>query len=297
MTTYRRYLFTLAILCFSFAGVLHSETLGDSREMPLPSIPDVLKTPEERAGWLIIHFWENADSQRIQKDSLFLEQNLANYFSIMPIADSLARAEGVRGMMARIGLQKETAERIAELGSVYLYEIESPTYDEESYLTFTDFFLNDSHGKDINIGEGARTRMAFERRQMLKNRIGSRASDFEFIDRDGNKRSLRDTLTPEAETLLIFYDVDCRDCHEYMHRLAIDPETRSLITDGRLLIIAIEANGADSSKWLADASRYPEEWIVGRSPNGEIDTEEIYALRRSPSIYRLDREGRVKSKI
>lgn len=298
MINYRRVLSLATILCF-FALALHSEIPAGTREIRLPSIPDTLRTPQERADWLIIHYWDNADEElnRIQKDSLFLEQNLANYFSIMPIADSLARGEGVREMMARIGRENKTVERIAKLGSAYLYELDSPTYNEEAYLAFSDFFLNDTQGKEMQIGEGTRTRMGFERGQMLKNRVGSRASDFEFIDRDGNRRSLRETLSPEAETLLIFYDVDCRDCHEYMRSLAEDSETRNRIADGRLTIIAVEAYGADASEWLADASRYPHEWIVGRSPDGEIDSEEIYVLRRSPSVYHLDREGRIQSKM
>lgn len=270
-------------------GGICGESSGPDREIPLPTVPSGLRQPAERAAWLVRHFWDrmNWDDSRLTSDSLMLEQNMSNYFSVMPLADSVARAEGVRAMLTGIGTREGLKNRIAEIGRRYLDGLSSPVRDEESFLSFSEVML------EAGIDEPERSRTEYERGEILRGRVGSMAPDLTVSTLDGRK-SLRELMKPGVETMLIFYDVDCRDCHIYMESLAANPETTAAIEEGKLRVIAIEAYGADAETWEADAARYPGNWTVGRSE--EEETEEAYSLRRTPTVYLIDREGRVKSR-
>ena len=57
-----------------------------SAELPLPAIPDSLRTPRKRAAYLLAHFWDSmsfADTLRSRNPG-FMEQNLVNYLSLFP---------------------------------------------------------------------------------------------------------------------------------------------------------------------------------------------------------------------
>ena len=59
-----------------------------SAELPLPAIPDSLRTPRKRAAYLLAHFWDSmsfADTLRSRNPG-FMEQNLVNYLSLFPHA-------------------------------------------------------------------------------------------------------------------------------------------------------------------------------------------------------------------
>lgn len=226
-----------------------------------------------------------------------VEQDMSDFFSVMPLADSVSRAEGMKGFLAGLKHSPRLAPlipKVAELTSTYLYEPESPVFDPESFLSASDAILEMVRGE---IGEAAALRLGANREQASKNRPGQAAADFIFIDRSGKKKSLRETFSPEAETLLIFYDLDCHDCHVYMDTVASDAATMAKVARGGLHIVAIEAYGADPHRWRQDADRLPASWTVGRSPDGEIDSEEIYSLLRAPTVYILNTDGTVSARI
>lgn len=119
--------------------------------------------------------------------------------------------------------------------------------------------------------------------------------------RDGGKTRLLDIVGRADRTLILFYDPECENCARLEQRLAESPHIASDIASGRLQIIAVDAN-SDSRDFITGgqnqrsdartkALSLPMEWTVGYSP--EILDEEIYYLRSAPTLYLIDRRGRV----
>jgi hypothetical protein len=61
------------------------------REFPFPHIPDMIVEPQQRASWLLNHYWDNVDfnNAKIISDTAFIEQAFVNFLSIMPIVSPL----------------------------------------------------------------------------------------------------------------------------------------------------------------------------------------------------------------
>lgn len=258
-------------------------------ELPLPAIPDTLQTRTEKISYLLSHFWDAMDWADFcqRPDTLYLEQNLSNFFSVVALADSAEAASGVKILLERSGECGVAGKMVRELAKTYLYTPRSPYFNAESYLVFADYLRRHSEN------EAERARADYARSQILKNRVGDKASDFRFIDLAGRETGLYELEAPACSLLLIFYDTDCEDCHRLMRRIAEDQSEKGEAKDRQLKIVAIDAYGSDYGHWQKMAAEWPEEWVLGWSPDGEIDAEEIYVLPSAPTLYLLDPELRV----
>ncbi len=267
---------------------------SDGPGLKLPEIPAGLREPSPRAAWLLEHFFDNWKwaSPVTQADTLQTEQLLADFFSIMPVTDSIGASPGAIRLMESVSKEEGLPEMVARLSHVYLNEPQSPCFFEEGYLVMADAILR--HPADISEGELDRTR--FRKAELMKNRVGERATDFRYLDINGEMQTLAGTSPAAGERLLVFYDQECRDCIEELRRLSRDPQTGARVADGTLTVTIIEAFGADADQWRRMASTFPDAWQKGRSPEGEVEEEEIYVMRRNPTKYLLDAEGRILKK-
>ena len=174
------------------------------RELPLPAVPDTLRTPQRRAAYILDHFWDAmdfADTLRT-RDRGFMEQNLANYFSLFPHADTAALVPTVEQLLHAAGGDRRTTTLLAEIAEKYLYEPDSPLYDESHYQRFLRALLRLPHP------DAAETvRYRYQLASIRKNSPGTRAADFRYIDRQGRRRTLG--RTQGSRLLLIFYDPAC----------------------------------------------------------------------------------------
>lgn len=266
---------------------------AETRELPLPEIPSDLSTRSEKMVYLLTHFWDGMEWEHATatNDPLYLEQNLSNFFSVVAVADSVEGSQGVKMLMQKSAPFPDVKKTIGDLAETYLYNPTSPYYNAESYILFADYLRTDTL-----TDQATRERAEYAHSQIMKNRIGNRATDFEFADMIGSIHRLSATANTAPLKLLLFYDTDCHDCHKLRDLLIHNKDAETLTSSGLMQIIAIEAYGADREHWLHDARQWPEGWIIGRSPEGEVDAEEIYVLLTTPSIYMLDQNYTVVAK-
>ena len=135
-----------------------------------------------------------------------------------------------------------------------------------------------------DIIEAESLREKFRQMMELKNGVGSMASDFHFITREGNESSLH-SITPDKDILLIFYDPDCDDCHA-----AIDSISNANLME-KYEILAIDSE-EDRQRWEQTASSLPEGWTVGFATD-PIQEDETYYILSMPTIYLLDKNKTV----
>lgn len=173
--------------------------------------------------------------------------------------------------------QEQGLKLLLDSGEQAFYNIESPRYDEEVFLAMVIPAL-ESGSLDADYAET----LGYFRDQMMMNRRGTVAADFEVTLADGSVKSLRRLLKDDGMTV-IFYDPECDVCHVVMDRMA---------SAGERNVMAV-AFLAEDDGWKRDAGRYPSGWIFCRPVT---DVEEIYSIPHVPTLYRLDGEGRVEWK-
>lgn len=227
-------IFLICLMLTAISGSMNAQQ-NQTQDLPLPAIPATLRTPHERASYLLAHFWDSMsfDDTLRSRNPGFMEQNLVNYLSLFPHAPAEARTEAVHLLMQRAEADKPAYLLLAELAEKYLYTIGSPMQSEEHFIPFLEAI---AHTPLLNDTEKSRPRFLLS--AALKNRPGTIATDFAYFTPEGDHRTLH--TTPSAHCLLLmFYNPDCTHCRQTIALLHDDRLFKQMLHDGLLTVLAI----------------------------------------------------------
>lgn len=106
--------------------------------LELPRIPSTISEPEDMAGFLAIHFWDNLDFKDSEKslDADFMERNFVEYLSILPAVLAEDRKAAFNELIERASVTPETRDMIVMFGKKYLHHPQSPMHNDEYYRDF-----------------------------------------------------------------------------------------------------------------------------------------------------------------
>lgn len=227
---------------------------------PLPSVPASVTEPHERASIICAHFWDDARFPAEATDSVSpaLEQAMANFAAIATMA---FEADSVRLGVSEM-IRKGGRDYVMPLAERYLYDPNSPLRNEETFL----MFLEAAPGWE-------RTELLTP--QVMKNRVGSPATDFKFIDSKGRRSSLAEFVKAHGQTLVYFFDSECNVCK------ALIPNAQAAADGMAVLAICPEVNASEFDSVL---ELFPDIWTVARD-FGEIDADDLYIFPALPSAY------------
>lgn len=256
-------------------------------ELTLPTIPDSLRLPQRRAAYLLEHFWDAMDfaDTLTCRNRDFIEQNFVNFASVFPHADNAAVASAAARLMRRAEADSQAYTIIAETAEKYLYEPDSPMCDDNYYMMFLEAML-DSDALD----EYEKIRPAYQLDTARKNRTGTVAADFAYVDRNGTRHTLHDT--DAGLLLVIFYDPDCTHCMEVIATLRASAEITQATESGQLTVVAVFADG-DAASWRRGT--LPDTWVDALDLTG-VQEQALYAFKQLPATYLLDSDKTVLMK-
>lgn len=277
----------LIVLCIAI-GVCGAKAQGGV-EFPYPQIPTMMTEPQQRATYLLMHYWDNVDfnDMKLVANDDFMEQGFVNYLSVLPIVDALTAERSVEAMMKRAEGNKMAYIRLANIAEKYLFEPNSPMVNDETYIMFLNQIL-----KTGVLSRVEKARFEYQYKAVIKNRVGSVATDFLYMNTKGDIGSLHKF---EAEkTLLIFYDPDCDNCTEIIEKLRYNRELNVKIASGQIKVLAIYAE-ENIDLWKKELAKMPSNWVVGRAVS-KIKSLGLYVLRAMPAIYLLDGDKKVLKK-
>lgn len=279
MEGFRRKLCLLWI-AMGIAGI----AMGAVKELPLPDVPAELKAPGERAAYILRHFWDGMDwrDTTLTHDIAFMEQNAVNFFSLFPHADSVAVSDAADKVVTRCASDSLSVSILSDLAGSYLYERESPVWNEAGYEIMGTLLLQSGA-----LPAAERLRVEARLEGLAKNRPGSMATDFEFIARNGSRHTLHESLEGSRKGILVLYDPDCGLCNDLERQLAENPMVNDAIASGELKVVFVTPFEIDGDVWERHAAGLPESWVVGYSPEGGIDAGELYDLGYIPAVYLL----------
>jgi hypothetical protein len=248
----------------------------------MPDVPDSLQSVEERAAYVVAHYWDAMDftDRALSLDTAFIEQNFANFAAILPMSPPDEADRAVAALVSRAGADPKAFSLIASTAEKYLDDPNSPMRDEETYIHFLRHISEAPFLSDVE-----RIRPRHRLADALKNRPGSQAADFGFVDRSGSSTTLMRELAPNPLNLLIFYDPDCSQCKEIMGRLS------ALALPQEVGIIAVDVED-DHDAWQRTKDSLPARWQVGFATTPVLD-DGLYVLAASPTLYLLDSTGKV----
>lgn len=263
-------------------------SVTDSIEtLPLPHVPTTLREPTARANYIISHFWDAMDFGDTSRshNRNFMEQNFSNYISVFPYAADTVRTEAVAVLMAKAEANKEAYQLLADIADHYLYDPDSPMYNEDYYILFAEQMVHSPLMK-----EAEQSRMTRRLEMAQKNRPNTKATDFSFLTRQGKRSTLHKTR-PDNLLLLVFYDPDCTHCQEVMSEMQRSPLLTVKVKERDVTVLAVYADG-DKELWEKTADSLPDNWTVAFGSD-DIEEKGLYSLRAMPTLYLLDRNHQV----
>ena len=213
-----------------------------------------------------------------------MKRTMAEIVRLMEVSDSTATHEGLSILFGKLREDEEAMKAATRHADLFLNSPASPMRDETLYIRFLRALLSTD-----SLPETIRLRAEEWLRTASLNRPGTIATDFRYLDRNGNEGSLHQFRTPQ--TLLIFYDPECPHCPEILSQIASHQGVNDAIAEGRLGVLAIYAEGK-RDVWDRTKADIPGNWSVGYDLTGILD-EELYDLPAMPIIYLLDGEHRV----
>lgn len=215
---------------------------------PYPDIPDEVEEPEARMAYMLEHFWQDyafADSTAMNRE--VGEQGMVDFLNLMQHADSVTAVQGAGVLADSLVAHPFVLSFFEGLMAHYLDDSDSPLYSNVVYAHLL-----------RALPETPQRVWLLE--QLAKNPVGSRATDILVTASDG-KRTRLYSIKAE-QTLLIFYDPDCRRCQRLDAQLEQEP---SIVQNPRLSVVRKDMN--------------------------ELEGE--YYVPHTPALYLLDAEKRV----
>lgn len=251
------------------------------KELWLPDVPPSLTVPEERAAYLIAHFWDGMDFGDTLRcrDRAFMEQNFVNYLSLFPHARPEDLPQHIAQLLERAAADSICLDLLNDLAEHYLDEPNSPMRNEEYYILFLEGLL-----RLPALPETERIRPAYRLEMARKNRPGTTAADFAYTDRHSNRRTLY--ATRGKRLLLLFYDPACSHCSQILDGLRESAVIAGLIANRELAVLAVYTEG-DRRLWDETKASLPREWSVAIDESRIVERE-LYTLPAMPVIYLLD---------
>lgn len=162
----------------------------------------------------------------------------------------------------------------------------------ESLPDSTAIAILSSAAADSSISDDIlRQRVLFALEALMRNRVGSPAASFSFIDRYGKTGSLDALDSDGAPVLMIFFDPDCEHCREVINEIDTDPALSRAISSGSLVVLAVYPDG-DPESFTTACHSLPACWIVALDTSG-IQENELYDIPLTPTLYLLDPDHRV----
>ena len=253
----------------------------------MPEIPAEITEPMQRAEYLTLHFWDNfdfRDTSFLMKENL-LERCFVDYVDLLSIVSGDTMEKSVNILMKKSENEKSIFSFLLKLSEQYLYESESPVYDEEKLIPFLQYALQSPLLDDTE-----KIRPVFLLENISKNRLGCVAGDFMYTLMNGETGNLH-SINAEY-TILYFNDPECEDCIMLIKQLTASTIVNDMIKQGKLKILTVYVND-DIEAWEKHASEVLNSWIYSRDTQQKIIIESIYNIKQFPTMYLLDKEKKV----
>ncbi len=276
----RTLLIFTALLC-SLAALAADGTL-----FTYPVIPSDMTDFGERTDYYVSHFWDACRFKTAFSSRQKFEETFYDFAPTLSQASANVALSSVDKLIENVSkTDPKNLLTLAQIAEEAFYDGKAGYVSDELYLPFAKAVAS---AKKLSSAEKAR--YARHARILDGSQPNKIAPDFAITLADGSKT--RFSERKPIHTLLFINDPDCDDCRMARVRMAADYYVNQFIENGDLQIVSIYPGEYDT-EWAQSVADYNDNWIVGAS----TEVEDLYDMRQSPTLYYLDKEGRIISQL
>lgn len=209
-----------------------------------------------------------------------VEQKLVDFMGLFPTVPDTVMQIAVHDMLKKASVEPQNFAFFLDKYNHYLYDPNSPMRNDEYYEQVLSYLaVNETLPQD------ERTKHALLLELVRKNQVGTLATDFEFLAKDGKYRRMHEGTKPYK--MLVFYDPTCAQCEAIMKDLGYTPAVHNCIENGFLEIVSVSLH-PDKARWTSYQKRIPDNWVNGWDEKGRVINDGLYNIRAYPTIFLLD---------
>lgn len=288
------YLATVLVICTSCNGgssskekVATESTQTTPKKFTLPEIPAMYTSPEQRADFLVKHYWDNFDFADTSYTHLpeITEQAYVDFLDVTNHSSMESALDGMKRLMTQTEKDKKVFDYFITLADKYLYDPNSPFRNEELYIVVLEKMVETKHLDDTE-----KTRPQYRLELAQKNRLGTKALNFTYTMQSGKQGTLYGV---NAEyTLLYINNPGCHACGEITEGMKHSQIIQYLLSEKRMTILCVYPD-EDLEEWKNHQSDFPSNWINGYDKGTVMRDKNLYDLKAIPSLYLLDKNKNV----
>lgn len=281
----------LSALCACNNGKASSQNNAVAQDtiksFTLPPIPQMLTAPEQRAEFLVKHYWDNvnfADTNYIHHPDI-TEQAWVDYCDIMKHVPLTTAQEAIRQMIDKTNVDKKVFAYFTDLADKYFYDPNSPMRNEEYYIPVLEAMI-----ASPVLNEAEKIRPEARLKLAHKNRIGTKALDFDYTLASGAQGSL---YKLNADYILLFINnPGCHACSEMIAELKNAAIINKLLQAKKLIVLSVYPD-EEIDEWRKHQDEFAKEWISGYDKKFTMKEKELYDLKAIPTLYLLAKDKKV----
>ena len=279
------------LLAFSCSGNSALKTAGQKtvevkKEFKTVEVPVMYTTPEARAEFVAMHYWDNFNFKDTSYVSLpeITEQAWSDYLQVLSIVPRNVSSEAMRRLIGQAAADSIMLAYFEKLSDKYLYDPNSPVRNEDLYISVLESLLA------LPIAPVEKSTFNYRLSLAKKNKVGAEATDFTYTLQNGKQGRLYSIAADY--TLLFINNPGCGACAETIKALKTSPVIGNLLDNKRLAILSFYPD-EDLEEWNKHLSDMSPLWINGYDKKLVIRDNDLYDLRAIPTLYLLNREKTV----
>lgn len=282
---------------------------------PYVEIPTYIQNRDEAIRFLARNFWKPYFKAAAKENSLYnldstkFEEAYARYASAINLIEGsrkgkdAASAQKIFSTVAAsqknlfkmadslyLAGHKRLLGRLLEISERYLYNPNSPYLNEETYIPALEAIMELK-----SMDNTAKMAYKWQLELASMNRIGTKAADFEFLQKKGNTFKKGTLHNIDAQYLLLYFNnPDCNSCRGQQSILLSDPAFVNIFESGKIKVLSMYID-EQADLWEKHYNEAPRSsnWIYARDQKLILRDNGLYGIRAIPSMYLLDREKNV----
>lgn len=261
---------------------------------PMPTVPPMINDPDKAMLYLSIHFWDLfpfTDTTLIEKPDI-TEQGFVDYIQILneiPLNDA---KNSIESMLNKAKVNPVMYVHFASLYKKYLYDPNSPFRNDELYIPVVNNLL-----KSGLLSEADQSVYGFHQDMIMKNRIGTKATNFVYTLANGDKKRLYEL---QSHYLILFFtNPDCPTCAsvtEELNTSKVLARTFSINNPASTPLLTVLSIYPDSNidEWHRALPNLPQQhWVNAYDDGTVITNKRLYDIKAIPTLYLLDKNKQI----
>lgn len=272
-------------------GLFGSDTTAQKtpKKSSLPNFtmqnPPAMLPQKEAQKWIATNFWNETNPVDYALHNDLFRQIASNWAMTLHVLAVDETHTVVNALFDKVKHDKMTVEMILTTLEDVLYDPNVRVRNFEAYIAALEWVMAYSEFDELE-----KERPKSQLVMALKNRVGTKAADFNFITINGQKSSLYKVKA--KHTVVFINNPGCSACTEYKKALANDANFVQMIDSKKLKVVGVFSDASEKD-WRIHSVDMPENWINGFDFNSEIKKNDLYDCSVIPSLYLLDSNKKV----